>query len=487
MPNLRAAQKMTPLRGVNMVFSSNTFLFIFLPFTLLIYHLLRQEVRQLFLLAASFVFCSWANSETLTVLLSVIALSYFGGLLIGSVREKRKGLSRAILAAIIIVDVGLLAYFKYTSFIISTKDQDIDQEVLLQSELLPVGISFFVFQSISYIADVYSGKIAADRNIISVALYFALFPKLTQGPIMRYGDMTQTLKKCVCSVDDMTEGIQRFIIGLTKKVLIADILGSVADPIFALEQPNLGMALAWGGIVAYTLQIYFDFSGYTDMAIGLGRMFGYRFSENFQYPYLSTSITEFWRRWHISLSTWFRDYIYIPLGGNRRGNQYLHIAVVFLATGLWHGTAWTFVVWGAFHGVFNILEKALNKKGLLSHIPSVIRWLATMLLIMIGWVLFRAESLDAAWYYLKAMFGFGHADLVQYQLRWFYTNKIILITVIGILASVPWKKLFPAIGRLLEKKRAGIVMQWCALGAMLVVSIMLVMTSTNTSFIYFRF
>lgn len=471
-----------------MAFSSNIFLFCFLPLSLLGYHLIRKELRNPFLLVVSLLFYAWAEPKALLVLFAVILISYLGARLIASAHAADAVvLPRILLALAIVADVGVLVYFKYTNFLLSTWNHITGSGLALQDILLPVGISFFVFQSISYLADVFRKKVPAQLSLLNVALYFAFFPKLTQGPIMRYGDMAEDLVEQKVTANDFAEGIRRFVIGLTKKLLLADMLGGVADSIFGLELSGLSTPLAWGGILAYTLQIYFDFSGYTDMAIGMGRMFGFHLSENFNYPYIATSITDFWRRWHITLSTWFKDYIYIPLGGNRRGNQYVNIFIVFLVTGIWHGAAWTFILWGVLHGVIRLIELFLQKRNLLERIPKIVRWAATMLLVMIGWVFFRAASLSGAIGFLGAMFGLNHPDAVMYRLDWFYNPKIIAITVIAILAAIPWKQVFPKAADRLSGTYIALIADRIVLAAMLLLCLILAMTSTYTSFIYFQF
>lgn len=471
-----------------MAFSSNIFLFCFLPLSLLGYHLIRKELRNPFLLVVSLLFYAWAEPKALLVLFAVILISYLGARLIASAHAADAVvLPRILLALAIVADVGVLVYFKYTNFLLSTWNRITGSGLALQDILLPVGISFFVFQSISYLADVFRKKVPAQLSLLNVALYFAFFPKLTQGPIMRYGDMAEDLVEQKVTANDFAEGIRRFVIGLTKKLLLADMLGGVADSIFGLELSGLSTPLAWGGILAYTLQIYFDFSGYTDMAIGMGRMFGFHLSENFNYPYIATSITDFWRRWHITLSTWFKDYIYIPLGGNRRGNQYVNIFIVFLVTGIWHGAAWTFILWGVLHGVIRLIELFLQKRKLLERIPKIVRWAATMLLVMIGWVFFRAASLSGAIGFLGAMFGLNHPDAVMYRIDWFYNPKIIAITVIAILAAIPWKQVFPKAADRLRGTYIALIADRIVLAAMLLLCLILAMTSTYTSFIYFQF
>jgi len=469
-----------------MLFSSATFLFCFLPMVLAGYHLIRRELRGIFLLLASLLFYAWSEPVALVVLLGVALLSYAAAPTVAWAQKKDfKPLAVALMSAAILLDIGVLVYFKYTNFLIEIFNGITGRGLALQQILLPVGISFFVFQSIAYLVDVYRGKIPAEKNLLRILLYFAMFQKLTQGPIMRYGAMEEDLKKFEVTTEDLSEGARRFIIGLTKKLLIADVLGGAADGIFGLAPASLSTPLAWGGIVAYSLQIYFDFSGYSDMAVGLGRLFGFHLMENFKHPYAATSITDFWRRWHISLSTWFKDYLYIPLGGNRRGNQYFNIFMVFLATGLWHGSAWTYVIWGLLHGVLRMAEKFLTDRGIRQKIPTIINRVLTILLVMIGWVFFRANTLESAMAFIKAMFGFGGTSM--FTLEWYYNAKVILVTLIGIVAAVPWKEAFPQATERLKESKVWLVCERVLLVGMLALCILLAMTSTYTSFIYFQF
>lgn len=469
-----------------MAFTSNTFLFCFLPLMLLIYHAVRRELRGIVLLIGSYLFYAWTEPKALMVLVGVTAMSYGFALLIQRMcKEEMKTVRIFLLTMAILLDVGILIYFKYTNFLIDAINAITGQGIAMQQIMLPVGISFFIFQSISYLVDVYRRKIHAERNPLRIALYFGMFPKVTQGPIMCYDDMIEDLRRMQKQPGDLYEGVRRFIYGLTKKLLLADCLGTVADAIFGLELSHLSTPLAWGGIVAYTLQIYFDFSGYSDMAVGLGRMFGFRLMENFNHPYIATSITDFWRRWHISLSTWFKKYIYIPLGGNRYGNQYVNLFIVFAVTGIWHGAAWTFIMWGLLHGVVRLAEKVLMDKKIHQRIPTAVRWLMTMLIVMIGWVLFRAPSLSAALGYLKAMFGFGGVS--PYTIGWYYNGKVTLLTVVAVLAAVPWKECFQRIWDQWKDTKIVLWVENIMLALMLVLCVVLVMTSTYTSFIYFQF
>jgi alginate O-acetyltransferase complex protein AlgI len=359
----------------------------------------------------------------------------------------------------------------------------------------------------SYIIDVYrtEGAVLPDgsRNTIRAkdpvkfALYITMFPQLLQGPIIRYGEVKDALEGPVITWDDLEKGITRFIIGLAKKAVIANTVGEVCDSIFEIAPGNISVSVAWLGAVLYTLQIYFDFSGYTDMAIGLGHLFGFSFRENFNYPYISRSITEFWRRWHISLSNWFRDYLYIPLGGNRKGNVYFNLLVVFVATGIWHGAAWGFLVWGLWHGLFMLIERALKGKSIPLKIPgfitSAFKWGYTMLAVVLGWVLFKIEDLPLALSYIKSMFGLETHEYNAFALRFFLDARIAFFLVVAILACIPWAQVMPRMiaARIAEfsggQKTLPRIARHVCLIILLVISYIFIVNSTYSPFIYFQF
>ncbi|WP_256702537.1 MBOAT family protein [Paenibacillus sp. P32E] len=327
-----------------------------------------------------------------------------------------------------------------------------------------------------------------QKNLLKFALFKAFFPQLIAGPIVRYVDVHDQIDNRVSTVDDFAYGIRRFVMGLGKKVIIANTLGQVADNIFSLPYYQNSMATAWVGAICYSLQIYFDFSGYSDMAIGLARMFGFKFKENFDFPYVSKSITEFWRRWHISLSSWFRDYLYIPLGGNRRGNVYVNLTIVFIVTGLWHGAAWNFVIWGLWHGFFNILERILKRIKLNIVVPAVLRWLYTIIVVIIGWVLFRSPELSYATDYLKIMFGLARSYDVGFS-AWYYLDPMVLtVLIIGCIASLPLSKYIQEnVGKYEEHNGLSLFIQNGYVLVLLIICIMFLATSTYNPFIYFRF
>ncbi len=402
-----------------MVFSSITFLFLFLPVTLATYFLLPEgrAARNGFLLIASLFFYAWGELGYVAVMLASIALNYAAAILIEDTRGQPS--YRAVVWWGIAGNLGLLCCFKYTNFLARNLTQLFtllwqtlgwaDAPVLDPGPIhLPLGISFFTFHAISYLIDVHRRKVTAQRRLLDLALYISLFPQLVAGPVVRYRDVaSQIIEPRRVGLDDLAEGTRRFIIGLGKKVLLANPLGQTANAIFALDHHTMLNAPAcWLGVACYTFQIYYDFSGYSDMAIGLGRLFGFRFLENFDYPYVSRSLGEFWRRWHISLSTWFRDYLYIPLGGNRHGSArtLFNLLTVFFFCGLWHGASWTFVVWGLWHGAFLIAERS-GLAGLLTRLPAVVSQGYTLLVVALGWVFFRENTFADALLYLRALAG----------------------------------------------------------------------------------
>ena len=396
-----------------MVFSSSTFLMAFLPLTLLLYYGVgvaltkNVTVKNCILLLGSLVFYAWGEPVYIVLMLLSILFNFAAGRVIDSaLSDGRTGLAKFQFIADVVYNLAVLGFFKYADFVVDNINGLFGAHIPPLELPLPIGISFYTFQILSYIIDLYTGKIRVQKNLVSFALYISLFPQLIAGPIVKYKEIEEQLVGRKESLVKYSRGMARFVVGLAKKLLLANTLGAVYSGIQAMDVGSLSALTAWTGIACYTLQIYFDFSGYSDMAIGLGSMFGFRFNENFNYPYIATSITDFWRRWHISLSSWFRDYVYIPLGGNRRKTPRVifNLMVVWLLTGLWHGAAWNFVLWGMFYGVLLIFEKYVLG-DLLPRIPTPVRWLTTMVLVMCGWVLFSAPDLTGALLYLKAMFG----------------------------------------------------------------------------------
>ena len=342
-----------------MLFSSMTFVFVFLPILCAIYLLSKKEYHNAILLIASIIFYAWGEPRYLAIMLLSVVINWLGAILIDKYKDK-KGLSKLFLALTIFLNLANLIYFKYFNFILDNFNSIFHSNIDFVRIALPIGISFYTFQALSYVIDVFRGDCKVQRNIYKLALYICLFPQLIAGPIVKYHDIEEQIDSREVNFEKVDEGVKRFIIGLSKKVLIANTLGAIADKVFIMQYPfQFSPIVAWLGAISYSFQLFFDFSGYSDMAIGLGLIFGFRFMENFNYPYISKSITEFWRRWHISLSTWFKQYVYIPLGGNRNGKlkQLRNLGIVFLLTGIWHGAAWNFVIWGAWHGFFIIMEK----------------------------------------------------------------------------------------------------------------------------------
>ena len=389
-----------------MIFSSFTFLCYFLPAVLLGYYILpNSHWHNLFLLIASFIFYGWNDYGYLIYLFAVIFLTYLFALLIANKSTKQKKLFLGI--GIFFILSGLF-YFKYAGFTLSGLATLFHLNWNIPAVIMPIGISFYTFQAISYLIDVYRGE-TVQKNVFKLALYISLFPQLVAGPIVRYAPIKDQLSNRSHSLESIYLGFRRFLIGLGKKIIIADTLGLSVDRIFNTPIETLSPGIAWAGILFYTLQIYFDFSGYSDMAIGLGKMFGFTFPENFNYPYISKSISEFWRRWHMSLSSWFKEYVYIPLGGNRNGiiRTCFNLMFVFLLTGIWHGANWTFILWGIWFGIFIVLEKivAFHFSAKTHYFYSIFSWLYTMLIIVFGWILFRSNSLSVALNYFKALFG----------------------------------------------------------------------------------
>jgi alginate O-acetyltransferase complex protein AlgI len=418
------------------VFASPLFLFAFLPLALALYYATPTRARNFTLLCLSLLFYGWGEREWVVVMLASVAFNWLSAIAVDALAGR--SLQRKVLGLVIALNLGALGYFKYADFALETLANLSGKPLDPLKQHLPLGISFFTFHAISYVVDVYRGLSRALKNPLDTALYIALFPQLIAGPIIRYHYIEEQLKRRGAGLEDIERGIVRFVIGLAKKVLIANVVARAADQIFALPSEQLSLGVAWLGALAYALQIYFDFSGYSDMAIGLGRMFGFRFPENFDHPYAARSITEFWRRWHISLSSWFRDYLYIPLGGNRAGSvrTYLNLVTVFLLCGLWHGASWTFVLWGGLHGVFLVLERA-GLGARLAALPGVVQRSYALLIVLLGWVLFRATDLPQAAHFVRVMFGGSALSISGYPLALFATPAVLLAGALGIVLSAP--------------------------------------------------
>jgi len=482
-----------------MVFSSLTFIGVFLPLTLVLYFAVQARLRNALLLMASLLFYAWGETFFTFVMLASIGLNYVLGLVIWRFRGRM--LSHVALAIAVVGNLGLLAAFKYANFLVDNLNALLAFINISPFELepvhLPIGISFFTFQALSYVIDVYRQDGEVQLNPLHLALYISLFPQLIAGPIVRYQHIADQLKHRIINAERFAHGIRRFLIGLGKKVLLANTFAYAADDIFGLNPDFLSPGLAWVGILSYAFQIYFDFSGYSDMAIGLGHMFGFEFLENFQWPYIAQSIQEFWRRWHISLSTWFRDYLYIPLGGSRRGSFRTHtnLVIVFLLCGLWHGASWTFVLWGMYHGIFLVAERTRFGRWI-SGSPRPLRHVYCLMTVLVGWVFFRAETLQQALAFLGAMVGHSGPEAWPELVHKYLNGELLLATVIGIVGSTP---LVRNIGsrmaeRLVTDSQASPVARLAfsgtellAYGTIMGLCFVSLAAGTHNPFIYFRF
>ena len=418
-----------------MVFSSLPFLFGYLPVVLAVLKLAPLHARNFCLFLVSLIFYGWSEPVYIVIMLISTFVDYYNGRMVDKYRDDRKKAKRFVWFSVIF-NLSLLGFFKYADFFILNL-QALGLPLSPLNLSLPVGISFYTFQTMSYPIDVYRKQAPVQKSVVSFGAYVTLFPQLIAGPIVRYKDIAEQLEHRQETADQFALGVQRFVAGLAKKVLLANSIGALWDTISALPASEMSVAAAWLGIIAFAFQIYFDFSGYSDMAIGLGKMLGFEFLENFNYPYISRSITEFWRRWHISLSTWFRDYVYIPLGGSRhgRGKQIRNLMIVWLLTGFWHGASWNFMLWGIYFGVILILEKFVIKP-ILERLPKVLQHGYALVLILLGWVLFAFTDLDAGLTYLKTMFGWGSVSLINARTL-FYLRDYGLLLIIMILASTP--------------------------------------------------
>ncbi|WP_387964118.1 MBOAT family O-acyltransferase [Geojedonia litorea] len=470
-----------------MLFSSPLFLFLFLPFSLLLYYLTPKKFKNTFLLLASLFFYTWGERELVILILLSTFVDYSCGIIISNGKRKT-GLFLSIL-----FNTGILAYFKYSNFVLtnfieflSLFSVEVETATYFSNIVLPLGISFYTFQTMSYTIDVYLRKVKATRNFINFATYVTFFPQLIAGPIVRYKIIENQLVSRNTTTKQFSEGVERFIIGLSKKMIIANNCAFLADNIFSLHNSDLSAYLAWIGVIAYGFQIYFDFSGYSDMAIGLGKMFGFDFPENFNYPYISQSIREFWRRWHITLSNWFKDYVYISLGGNRKGVKitYINLLVVFFITGLWHGANWTFIAWGLFHGFFIIVER-IGFDKILEKLPKVISHLYLLLVVSISWVFFRSENITDALNYIQSMFSFNLTTNLDFM-KFLISKEIMFVLILATVFSTPVYKRFDSLMSFLNPKTfAGFKM--FALMTLLVICFFYVATDAYNPFIYFRF
>lgn len=472
-----------------MVFSSFIFLSAFLPVTLLGYYLINPKLRNYFLLAMSLVFYFWGEPEFIFVMLISIAANYLFGIAVDKFRGK--GAAKAFLALSVVWNVSIFFIYKYLDFAISNINAVFSCDIPLMKIALPIGISFFTFQAISYVIDVYRGKGSVQKNPFNVALFLMMFPQLIAGPIVRYETVAAEITSRRETLKDFSEGIKRFVIGLGKKVIISNLVALVADKAFnGTPTASLSTVMAWVGAIAYTLQIYYDFSGYSDMAIGLGRMFGFHFNENFDYPYCSKNVSEFWRRWHISLGTWFRDYVYFPMGGSRVNSKLrlvFNLLVVWTLTGVWHGASWNFILWGVMYFVILTFEKLTGiSRGISNKGLSFLYRAATILMVMFGWVLFNSSSVTSAGGYILAMFG-ALGNPVCTDIDIMFIGQYAVIILLAILFCAP-------VVPMLLKKTEAVKNTLCykAVEGVIIIGILLVSMSfitgnTYNPFIYFNF
>ena len=470
-----------------MVFSSLVFLYLFLPLVLIVYFISPKVLRNTVLLGASLFFYAWGEPKLVILMLISILINYIMGIVIDRTTKTRK---KVWLAATIIANLAILGYYKYAGFAVDVIENVFDISIEWETIPLPIGISFYTFQAMSYIIDVYRKDTTAQKSFINLALYISLFPQLVAGPIVRYQTIADQIRLRLITSGKIVEGTTRFIQGLSKKVLIANPMGEIADKVFLLSGADLTTGTAWLGIVAYSLQIYFDFSGYSDMAIGLGKCFGFDFEENFRYPYMSQSVSEFWRRWHISLGSWFRDYVYIPLGGNRVAlwKTYRNLLIVWTLTGFWHGASWTFMAWGFYYGLLISLEKWFLLKWL-ERIPRLFRHVYLLLIVMIGWVFFRADNFNYAFDYLQAMFRFD--NLVDYTTILLVSDYYLFILLAVILAF----PVYPMLKKFTDDRTVNtpVLQGTVSLAStafyliLLLIITMYLVNATHNPFIYFRF
>ncbi|WP_242840989.1 MBOAT family O-acyltransferase [Butyrivibrio sp. AE3004] len=462
-----------------------------MPVTIIGYFLINNlTYKNTWLLIMSLVFFGWSQPGYLWIIFLSILINYLGAYAAFVAEARSKVAKRAVLFAAIAANLSLLYYFKYFDFTIQTINSIGHTEIPLKNIILPIGISFFTFQGMSYVIDVYRGEVPVQKNPFKVALYIVLFPQLIAGPIVRYTDIANEIGSRKTTISDLSSGITRFVIGLGKKAIIANTMAEVADGIWNGDIAGNTVLIAWLGSIAYSLQIFYDFSGYSDMAIGLGRVFGFHFIENFNRPYISRSISEFWRRWHISLSTWFRDYVYIPLGGNRK-HLYRNLWTIFFLTGLWHGASWHFVIWGLWNGLFMVIERRFRKR-LMSEDVSVpkriLQHIYALFIINIGWVLFRADTLYMALKYIGTMFGVGLSKTPGFTIFWHLNWWVVFVLVIAVIdITGGFIRLKDGVFRKISTPALYKTAKAVAIYGILILSVMRIMSGTYNPFIYFQF
>lgn len=470
-----------------MLFSSITFLFIFLPLTLLLYYLVPFRMKNYVMLAASLIFYAWGEPVYIILMILSIILNYFCGQDIYEKRDNARAMKMSLMFGVV-MNLLILGFFKYYGLLMDTINAILPIDIPYRVLALPIGISFYTFQAMSYLIDVYRKEVKPQENVLYFALYISMFPQLIAGPIVRYIDIEEQLKERSINSTKFGEGAMYFIRGLAKKVVLANTFGSVYEQVAAMQMGSFSTLTAWVGAIAYAFQIYFDFGGYSDMAIGLGKMFGFEFLPNFNYPYIAKSITDFWRRWHISLSTWFREYVYIPLGGNRctPSRHILNLLIVWMLTGLWHGAQWNFMFWGLYYGVILILEKYLWGSKI-EKLPSAVQHIYAFVLVLFGWVFFFSPTLGYAGQYLKVMFGIGANGIFDKQgFFMIFTNWLLI--VIAILASAPrGYKLLKKITGCWQSEEVRAIVTCAVYIAMFLLCIAFLVTETYNPFLYFRF
>ena len=470
-----------------MAFNDLSFLFLFFPAILLLHKLMPGMLgKNILLLIGSLVFFAWGTPEYVLLMALIILFNYFSGLLMGQQKEDgHHTAARRTLISAVAANLLLLGFFKYWGFLLENVNAVFGTSLAVRQMSMPIGVSFFTFSVLSYLFDVYRGKAPAAKNLLQFSLFVTFFPKLVSGPIVQYAAMEQQLKKRKLTSVKFGKGIRLFLIGLSKKVLLSNTIGTTFYAVTALASEDVSLVTAWLGAVSYALMLYFDFSGYSDMAIGLGHMFGFEFDKNFDYPYMSSSITEFWRRWHISLGAWFRDYVYIPLGGSRVGTakNIRNLLIVWGLTGIWHGAAWNYVAWGLYYGLLLLVEKFLLK-DLLEYIPTFIKRIFTLVLVLIGWVFFFSPSLGAAFVWLGKMFGIGAAGVLDATAKYYLSGGAIILAI-GAFSAYP---LGAKLGnKLLKGSKVPVYLSILWFAVLLILCIAGMMSSTYSSFLYFQF
>lgn len=468
-----------------MVFSSLVFLFVFLPGIIFLYYISKDNYKNYLILVASLFFYAWGEPIYIVIMLISIVVNFIFGKKV--CKDNDKNNRNIWLFMSIMFNISMLGIFKYTGFFIENINRMFGNNITNPGIALPLGISFFTFQAMSYVIDVYRDDAKVQKNLLHLALYISLFPQLVAGPIVRYQTVADQIENRKHTVQKFENGVSRFIIGLSKKVLLSNSLGMLADSVFNTQISELTVLSAWLGIIAYSLQIFFDFSGYSDMAIGLGNMFGFEFLENFNYPYISKSASEFWRRWHISLGSWFKDYIYIPLGGSKKGKlrNYINLFIVWFLTGFWHGASWTFIAWGLYFGILIAIEKAFLGK-ILDKIYPPISHLYLVLVVMIGWIFFRSNSFTYAFNYIKLLFGLDN-NLLYNNLTIMYLNDYGYILILSVIFSIP---IIPILKNKLhefKETHAYYIIKSIVFMSMFGATVIELVNSTYNPFLYFRF